>query len=123
MSQHTNLMLPSFETDQDEEVELKTETQMLNSDGSVWRFKGNRAAKEAASVSIKAVLSRLFDNCSKDVKKTVLPLGHGDPSVYPCFKTSVDAEDAVAESLRSGVANSYAPGVGILPARRYLSSH
>ena len=123
MSQHTNLLLPSFETEHDEEVERKTEKQTLNGGGSVWRFKGNRAAKEAASVSIKSVLSRLYDNCSKDVKKTLLPLGHGDPSVYPCFKTSVDAEEAVAESLRSGAANSYAPGVGILPARRYLSSH
>ncbi|KAF8090765.1 hypothetical protein N665_0468s0042 [Sinapis alba] len=123
MSQHTNLLLPSFETDQDEEVERKTQTQTLNGGGSVWRFKGNRAAKEASSVSIKSVLSRLFDNCSKDVKKTILPLGHGDPSVYPCFKTSVDAEEAVAESLRSGAANSYAPGVGILPARRAVANY
>ncbi|KAF3596735.1 hypothetical protein DY000_02027466, partial [Brassica cretica] len=59
----------------------------------------------------------------KDVKRTILPLGHGDPSVYPCFKTSVDAEEAVAESLRSGAANSYAPGVGILPARRAVANY
>ncbi|KAF3488063.1 hypothetical protein F2Q69_00057544 [Brassica cretica] len=123
MSQHTNQLLPSFKTEHDEEVERKTEKQTLNGGGSVWRFKGNRAAKEAASVSIKSVLSRLFDNCSKDVKKTILPLGHGDPSVYPCFKTSVDAEEAVAESLRSGAANSYAPGVGILPARRAVANY
>ncbi|KAJ0263132.1 Tyrosine transaminase family protein [Hirschfeldia incana] len=123
MSQHTNLLLPSFETDQDEDVERKTDTQTVNGGGNAWRFKGNRAAKEAASVSIKSVLSRLFNNCRKDVKKTILPLGHGDPSVYPCFKTSVDAEDAVAESLRSGAANSYAPGVGILPARRAVANY
>ncbi|CAN7014881.1 hypothetical protein IGI04_013346 [Brassica rapa subsp. trilocularis] len=123
MSQHTNLLLPLFETDQDKEVERKTEKLTLNGGGSVWRFKGNRAAKEAASVSIKSVLSRLFENCSKDVKKTILPLGHGDPSVYPCFKTSVDAEEAVSESLRSGAANSYAPGVGILPARRAVANY
>ncbi|CAF2131805.1 hypothetical protein BRARA_K00024 [Brassica rapa] len=123
MSQHTNLLLPLFETDQDKEVERKTEKLTLNGGGSVWRFKGNGAAKEAASVSIKSVLSRLFENCSKDVKKTILPLGHGDPSVYPCFKTSVDAEEAVSESLRSGAANSYAPGVGILPARRAVANY
>ncbi|CAH8359953.1 unnamed protein product [Eruca vesicaria subsp. sativa] len=124
MSQHTNLFVPSFQTDQDEEVQSKTETQTLNGGGSsVWRFKGNNAAKEAASVSIKSVLSRLFDSCSKDLKKTILPLGHGDPSVYPSFKTSVDAEEAVAESLRSGVANSYAPGIGILPARRAVANY
>lgn len=112
-----NLFVPSFETDQEEVVERKT-TENGGIGGDVWRFKGNKAAKEAASVSMKGTLARLFDCCSKDVKKTVLPLGHGDPSVYPCFQTSVDAVDAVVESLRSGAANSYAPGVGILPARR-----
>ncbi|KAJ4867170.1 Tyrosine transaminase family protein [Raphanus sativus] len=122
MSQYTNLFVPSFETDQDEEVERKTEMQTLNG-GGVWRFKGNNAAKEAASVSMKGILSRLFDNCGRDGKKTTLPLGHCDPIVYPCFKTSVEAEEAVAESLRSGAANSYTPGVGILPARRYFSCH
>ncbi|KAL0654792.1 hypothetical protein Bca4012_075376 [Brassica carinata] len=34
----------------------------------------------------------LFDNCRKDVKKTILPLGHEDPSVYPCFRTCIEAQ-------------------------------
>ncbi|CAF2029286.1 unnamed protein product [Brassica napus] len=90
MGQYTNLFVPSFETDQDEEVERKTEMQTLNGGGGgVWRFKGNKAAKEAASVSMKGILSRLFENCSRDGKKTILPLGHCDPIVYPCFKTSI----------------------------------
>jgi tyrosine/nicotianamine family aminotransferase len=117
-----NLLLPSFETDKEEYDERKT-TDHGGIGGSVWRFKGNKAAKEAASVSMKGTLARLFDCCSKDVKKTILPLGHGDPSVYPCFQTSVDAEEAVVESLRSGAANSYAPGVGILPARRAVANY
>lgn len=117
MSEHMNLFVPSFETDREEDVERKT-TANGGIGGSVWRFKGNNAAKEAASVSMKGTLARLFDNCCKDVKKTILPLGHGDPSIYRCFQTSADAEDAVVESLRSGAANSYAPGAGILPARR-----
>ncbi|KAJ0263134.1 hypothetical protein HA466_0035440 [Hirschfeldia incana] len=122
-SQYTNLFVPAFETDQDEEVERKTEMLTLNGGGGVWRFEGNKVAKEAASVSMKGTLSRLFNNCSRDEKKNILPLGHCDPIVYPCFKTSVEAEEAVSESLRSGTANSYAPGVGILPARRYFSCH
>ena len=70
MGQYTNLFVPSFETDQDEEVERKTEMQTLNGGGGgVWRFKGNKAAKEAASVSMKGILSRLFENCSRDGKK------------------------------------------------------
>ncbi|ESQ54410.1 hypothetical protein EUTSA_v10025195mg [Eutrema salsugineum] len=123
MSQHMNLFVPSFKTDQDEEVEHKTETQTLTGGCGAWRFKGNSAAKEAASVSMKGTLARLFNNCSKDDIKTILPLGHGDPSVYPCFQTSVEAENAVVESLRSGAANSYAPGVGILPARRAVAKY
>ncbi|KAG7541149.1 Pyridoxal phosphate-dependent transferase [Arabidopsis thaliana x Arabidopsis arenosa] len=121
-TQHMNLLLPSFETDKEEHDERKT---MENGGicGGSWRFKGNKAAKEAASVSMKGTLARLFDCCSKDVKKTILPLGHGDPSIYHCFQTSVDAEEAVAESLRSGAANSYAPGVGILPARRAVANY
>ncbi|XP_019086038.1 PREDICTED: S-alkyl-thiohydroximate lyase SUR1-like [Camelina sativa] len=121
-TQHVNLFVPSFEMDQEEDVARKT-TENGGIGGGVWRFKGNKAAKEAASVSMKGTLSRLFDCCSKDVKKSILPLGHGDPSVYPCFDTSVDAEEAVVESLRSGSANSYAPGVGILPARRAVANY
>ncbi|XP_019087323.1 PREDICTED: S-alkyl-thiohydroximate lyase SUR1-like [Camelina sativa] len=122
-SEHMNLLLPSFETDQEEHDERKTtETGGIGGD-DVWRFKGNKAAKEAASVGMKGTLARLFDCCSKDVQKTILPLGHGDPSVYPCFRTSADAEEAVVESLLSGAADSYAPGVGILPARRAVANY
>ncbi|CAA7050144.1 unnamed protein product [Microthlaspi erraticum] len=118
-----NLFVPSFATDQDEEVERNMEPQTLPA-GGAWRFKGNNAAKEAASVSMKGTLTRLFDNCSHDLNKTILPLGHGDPTIYPCFQTSVEAEDAVVESLRSGgAANSYAPGIGILPARRAVATY
>ncbi|CAH8275055.1 unnamed protein product [Arabidopsis lyrata] len=117
-----NLLLPSFETGQEEHDERKT-TENGGICGGVWRFRGNKAAKEAASVSMKGTLARLFDCCSKDVKKTILPLGHGDPSIYHCFQTSVDAEEAVVESLRSGAANSYSPGVGILPARRAVANY
>ncbi|EOA19176.1 hypothetical protein CARUB_v10007855mg [Capsella rubella] len=124
MSQHKNLFVPSFKTDQEEEdVERKTTGNGGGIGGDVWKFKGNKAAKGAANVSMKGTLTRLFDCCSKDVNKTILPLGHGDPSVYRCFQTSVDAEDAVVESLRSGAANSYAPGVGILPARRAVANY
>ncbi|CAN8326271.1 unnamed protein product [Cochlearia groenlandica] len=123
MSQRMNLFLPSFKTDQDKEDELNTETQTPPIDDGVWRFKGNKAVKEASSVSMRGMLGRLFDNCRVEVKKTILTMGHGDPSIYPCFHTSHEAEDAVVESLRSGAANSYAPGVGILPARRAVAQY
>ncbi|XP_010526505.1 PREDICTED: S-alkyl-thiohydroximate lyase SUR1-like [Tarenaya hassleriana] len=123
MSQHTNLFVPSFRTD--EEANPKTQTQMENANGSgsVWRFRGGDGAKKAATVTLRGVIYMLFDNCSKDLGKTILPLGHGDPSVYPCFRTSIEAEDAVVEALRSGKANSYGPGAGILPARRAVADY
>lgn len=109
---HANLVVPAFKT----EKVAKTQTQ--NGLGTVWRFGGTDKAAKASTLTLRGVIYMLFDNCSRDVKKTVLPLGHGDPSVYPCFRTCIEAEDAVVNVLRSGKGNSYAPGAGILPARR-----
>ncbi|KAJ4889328.1 S-alkyl-thiohydroximate lyase SUR1 [Raphanus sativus] len=71
-----------------------------------WYGGADKAAK-ASTVTLRRVIYMLFDNCSKDIKKTILPLGHGDPSVYPCFRTCIEAEDAVVNALRSGKSNSY----------------
>ncbi|KAK7852432.1 s-alkyl-thiohydroximate lyase sur1 [Quercus suber] len=47
-----------------------------------------------------------------------VPLGHGDPSPFPCFRTAVLAEDAIVDAVRSAKFNSYPPTmVGLLPAR------
>nr|ACH41761.1 SUR1-like protein [Brassica rapa subsp. chinensis] len=114
---HANLAVPAFRT----EKVAKTQTQ--NGHGTVWRFGGADKAAKAATVTLRGVIYMLFDNCSKDVKKTILPLGHGDPSVYPCFRTCIEAEDAVVNVLRSGNSNSYCPGAGILPARRAVADY
>jgi tyrosine aminotransferase/nicotianamine aminotransferase len=50
--------------------------------------------------------------------RPVLPLAHGDPSVFPAFRTAVEAEDAVAAALRTGELNCYPAGVGLPAARR-----
>lgn len=62
----------------------------------------------------------IMKNVNKHDTRPAIPLGHGDPSVFPCFRTSIEAEDAIVDSVRSGKYNCYAPTVGILPARRYL---
>uniref|UniRef100_J3N904 nicotianamine aminotransferase n=1 Tax=Oryza brachyantha TaxID=4533 RepID=J3N904_ORYBR len=51
------------------------------------------------------------------------PMGHGDPSAFPCFRTTPDAVDAVAAALRSGELNSYSPGAGLEPARRSIARY
>lgn len=60
-----------------------------------------------------------MDNLNKDDNRTVVPLGHGDPSVFPCFRTCDIAEDAVVDAVRSAKYNCYAQQNGILQARRY----
>ncbi|CAO2147002.1 unnamed protein product [Urochloa humidicola] len=50
-------------------------------------------------------------------------MGHGDPSVFPCFRTAPEAVDAVAGALRSGEHNSYPTCVGLEPARRSIAKH
>ncbi|KAG7584552.1 Aminotransferase class I/classII [Arabidopsis suecica] len=114
---HANLAVPAFKTEKD------PITQTQNGQSSVWRFGGSDKAAKASTVTLRGVIYMLFDNCSKDVNKTILPLGHGDPSVYPCFRTCIEAEDAVVDVLRSGKGNSYGPGAGILPARRAVAEY
>lgn len=62
----------------------------------------------------------IMRSLNKDDDRPIIPLGHGDPSAFPCFRTSAAAEDAVVDALRSARYNSYSPTVGILPARRYI---
>ncbi|CAN8257515.1 unnamed protein product [Cochlearia groenlandica] len=114
---HANLLVPTFRSEKDP----KTQTQ--NGHGTVWRFGGSDKAAKAATVTLRGVIFMLFENCSKEVNKTILPLGHGDPSVYPCFRTCIEAEDAVVKVLRSGSSNSYGPGSGILPAKRAVADY
>ncbi|KFK29369.1 hypothetical protein AALP_AA7G125100 [Arabis alpina] len=118
MSYHSNLVLPALQT----EKEQQTQTQN-GSESSVWRFKGSDTAAKASSVTMRVIVYKLFDLCTPDVKKTLLPLAHGDPSVYPCFRTSIHAENAIIDVLRSGKGNSYGPAAGILPARQAVADY
>ncbi|KAF8404196.1 hypothetical protein HHK36_009079 [Tetracentron sinense] len=48
-------------------------------------------------------------------KRPIIPLGHGDPFAFLCFRTTYIAEDAMVDVVRYSKFNSYAPTVGILP--------
>ncbi|XP_071691328.1 nicotianamine aminotransferase 1-like [Rutidosis leptorrhynchoides] len=89
-----------------------------------WGFKENKEVNAAAALTVRHILEAIIQNV--DETKTGKPkihLGHGDPSVYPCFQTSTVVEDALVESIRSTKFNCYAPGVGIDPARRAIAEH
>ncbi|OWM91065.1 probable aminotransferase TAT2 [Punica granatum] len=86
-----------------------------------WRFRGNKDLTTASAITVRGVLNMLKDNLSKDDPRTVIPLGHGDPSAFPCFRTTSTAEDAIVDSVRSAKFNGYSSTVGILPARRAIA--
>ena len=53
--------------------------------------------------------------------KPLIQMGYGDPSFYPCFRTSTIVEDMLVEAIQSAQHNYYAPSVGINPARRFVA--
>uniref|UniRef100_A0A0D9VF58 nicotianamine aminotransferase n=1 Tax=Leersia perrieri TaxID=77586 RepID=A0A0D9VF58_9ORYZ len=86
-----------------------------------WRF--TRACEDgplasAGPRSIRAVLNRVIASVDAAGPRPVLPLGNGDPTASACFRTAIEAEDAVVDALRSGAYNGYSLTVGILAARR-----
>lgn len=90
------------------------------SPGNQWRFKGNEKLTRASAVTVRGVLNMLMENLDADESRPVIPLGHGDPSAFPSFRTTHFAEDAICTALRSAKFNGYSSTVGIPPARRYL---
>ncbi|EOX99489.1 hypothetical protein QUC31_014626 [Theobroma cacao] len=85
-----------------------------------WGFQGKQEMNAAAAITVRGVLNMLMGNLNEDDSRPVIPLGHGDPSHFPSFRTSPAAEDAIVDALRSAKYNCYAPTVGILPARRAI---
>lgn len=92
-----------------------------------WKFRESRTLKTASTFSIKVVLDDVKTNVNRSDKRPIIPLSHGDPSSFSCFRTTQVAEDAVVDALRSANFNGYAPKGGVLQARRsiaeYLSSN
>ncbi|KAI3515477.1 hypothetical protein L1887_14373 [Cichorium endivia] len=89
-----------------------------------WRFKENSEVHAAASLTMKNILESLMGNIDEVwTGKPMIHLGHGDPSVYPCFRTSPIVEDALVEAIRSAKFNCYAAGAGINPARRAVAKY
>ncbi|TVU11138.1 hypothetical protein EJB05_44705 [Eragrostis curvula] len=93
-----------------------------------WRF-GRGSSKEDAmgadgdKLSIRAIRFKIMASVEERGPRPVLPLAHGDPSVFPEFRTPVEVEDAVAATLRTGEFNCYPAGVGLPAARRALAEH
>ncbi|KAI8558554.1 hypothetical protein RHMOL_Rhmol04G0103800 [Rhododendron molle] len=83
----------------------------------------NREGKTASLITVRSVLEKIMKNVNESDTRPVVPLGHGDPSAFPCFRTTRAAEEAIVDAVRSAKFNCYAPAVGIEPARRSIAEH
>ncbi|KAL7185466.1 hypothetical protein ACSBR2_027416 [Camellia fascicularis] len=88
-----------------------------------WGFRGSELVNKASAITIRSVLNEVMQNMDEADLRPTIPLGHGDPSAFPSFRTTPIAEDAVSDALRSAKFNGYAPTDGILPARRAIAEY
>ncbi|TXG55111.1 hypothetical protein EZV62_020367 [Acer yangbiense] len=96
---------------------------MENGSLKKWRFQGNKALTTSSGFTVRAVLDSLRENLNVNDPRPTIPLGHGDPSAFPCFRTATEAEDAIVDAIRSAKYNHYPPTAGLLPARRAVAEY
>ncbi|KAH7576974.1 hypothetical protein ACOSP7_002324 [Xanthoceras sorbifolium] len=96
---------------------------MENGSEQKWRFQGNKELASASSVTIRWLLDSLKRNLNQNDSRPTIPLSHGDPSVFPSFRTTDAAQDAIVDAVRSAKYNHYSTNVGILPARRAIADY
>lgn len=89
-----------------------------NGSSKKWCFRGNEALVKSSAITVRGVLNMVMENLDPNETRPVIPLGHGDPSAFPCFKTTPVAEKAISNALFSAKFNGYSPTVGVLPARK-----
>ncbi|KAJ9550335.1 hypothetical protein OSB04_014380 [Centaurea solstitialis] len=88
-----------------------------------WGFRGNPELSTASEITVRGVLTMLMTNLDQSDPRPVIPLGHGDPSAFSCFRTTEIAEDAIADAVRCAKFNGYSHNIGILPARRAVADY
>ncbi|KAL3509316.1 hypothetical protein ACH5RR_028717 [Cinchona calisaya] len=88
-----------------------------------WSFKGNELLVKSSEITIRGILNKLMDNLDPKDSRPTIPLGNGDPSAFPCFRTAPEAEKAISDALYSAKFNGYPSTVGILPARKAIAEH
>ncbi|KAI3986748.1 hypothetical protein MKX01_014286 [Papaver californicum] len=94
----------------------------LNNGGKKF-VRRNEKLKAGTDISIGGALDILRSNLNVKDERPTIPLGHGDPSPFSCFRTTHVADDALNNAVKSAKYNSYAPVGGILPARRSVAEY
>ncbi|KMT11372.1 hypothetical protein BVRB_5g107030 [Beta vulgaris subsp. vulgaris] len=83
----------------------------------------NNTTSKSRGVTVREARNMIMENLNPDDERPMLALAHGDPSIFPCFRTCPNAERAVVDALCSGNFNSYGTAVGILPARKAIAEY
>ncbi|XP_044465308.1 tyrosine aminotransferase-like [Mangifera indica] len=96
---------------------------MDNESSQKWGFQVHQKFKTESAITVRAALISLMENIDQNDSRPTIPLGHGDPSVFPSFRTAKVVEDAIIDAVRSTKFNCYGPLFGILPARRAVADY
>ncbi|KAL4205103.1 hypothetical protein AMTRI_Chr01g135540 [Amborella trichopoda] len=112
------------------------ENGVCEEENTEWKFIPNKKLLKGAERNVRAYLLMIISNLATPIRnlsqeegentRPVIHMGHGDPSSFPCFRTTPVAEDSLIDSIRSAKFNCYSPSNGMLPAReavaKYLSA-
>ncbi|KAL5989467.1 zinc-finger protein [Asimina triloba] len=88
-----------------------------------WNLRPSAKLASPSQITIRAILDTVMSNIDGLDGRRSIPLGHGDPTAFPCFRTASVAEDAVISAVRSSNYNCYSPSVGTLPARKAIAEY
>ncbi|CAN8323536.1 unnamed protein product [Cochlearia groenlandica] len=88
-----------------------------------WNFGSNDLVERSSSLSIRQYLQALLSHLDSGDSRPIVPLGHGDPSPFPIFRTDPSAVEAVCDAVRSTKFNNYASSSGIPLARTAVAEY
>ncbi|XP_047341073.1 tyrosine aminotransferase-like isoform X1 [Impatiens glandulifera] len=88
-----------------------------------WGFKMDDFLKKGSCVTVRSLLTDIKSNINPADSRSLIPLGHGDPSSFPCFQTTPVAVEAIESALRSSKFNGYSPSAGIPLARKAIADY
>ncbi|KMS96368.1 hypothetical protein BVRB_9g225780 [Beta vulgaris subsp. vulgaris] len=103
---------------------------MENNESKLWRFNkkyekgdGKMSEDNKRAMTVREALGMLKGNVNPEDKRPLIPMGHGDPSPFHCFRTAPAAEDAVVAALRSATFNGYSVTHGLPSARKAVAEY
>ncbi|KZV36349.1 hypothetical protein F511_03790 [Dorcoceras hygrometricum] len=83
---------------------------------------GGDETESPQTITIKGILGLLMESIDCDDKQ-VISLGIGDPTVHSCFRTTVEAQEAAVDALRSAKFNGYSPTAGLPQTREAIANY